>query len=174
MSRRSVLLWSLAALGGLLLAAAPVPAQPVDPVEGLAALGLLAEWAGAAAFLLHDADLRVLARSAERWRRTTAGQWSYGRPPRGWDRPLDVTLAARLAALGAAADPPAAARAELAAWSGDRPVADELGGRLAGALTAARDVVPVGPDAVAGVLLHRRVPAAFVPPAAVLLVHREL
>ena len=35
-------------------------------------------------------------------------------------------------------------------------------------------VVPVGTDAVAGVLLHRRVPAAFVPPAAVLLAHREL
>jgi len=36
------------------------------------------------------------------------------------------------------------------------------------------DVVPVGTDAVATVLLHRRVPAAFVPPAAVLLAHREL
>ncbi|NYJ06433.1 ATP-binding protein [Petropleomorpha daqingensis] len=165
---------ALGALGGLLPGEPPVSAQPVDPVDGLAALGLLAEWAGAAAFLLHDADLRVLARSAERWRRTTAGQWSYERPPRGWDRPLDVTLTDRLAALAAAADPVAAAWAQLAAWSGDRPVADELRRRLGGALTAAGDVVPVGTDAVAEVLLHRRVPAAFVPPAAVLLAHREL
>jgi hypothetical protein len=163
-----------AAAGRALAALEDVPPQSVDPVEGLAALGLLAEWAGAAAFLLHDPDLRVLARSAERWRRTTAGQWSYGRPPRGWDRPLDVTLAARLAALDAAPDPVAAARAQLAAWSGDGAVADQLRRRLAGALTAAGDVVPVGPDAVAEVLLHRRVPAAFVPSAAVLLGHREL
>jgi hypothetical protein len=148
----------------------------VDPIEGLAARGLLAEWAGAAAFLLHDPDLRVLARSAERWRRTTAGQWSYGRPPRGWDRPLDVTLAARLAALAAAADPVAASQEQLAAWSGDLPVpvADEVRRRLARSLAAAGDVVPVGTDAVAEVLLHRRVPAAFVPPLAVLLAFRAL
>ncbi|WP_448625262.1 AAA family ATPase [Geodermatophilus sp. URMC 64] len=172
----------LVGLGGLPPAGVPPsagPAQPVEPVDGLAALGLFAEWAGAAAFRLRDPDLRLIAQSAERWRRTAAGQWSYGAPPatwRAWSRPLDVTLADRLVALEAAGDPAAASREQLAAWTGDdRPdPTGRVARRLPGALLAAREAVPEGAAAVAAVLLRRRVPAAFVPALAVLLVHREL
>jgi hypothetical protein len=155
--------------------------EPTEPIDGLAALGLFAEWAGAAAFILRDPDLTLLARSAERWRCTTAGQWSYDRPPaawRQWNRPLDVTLAARLAALEAAADPTEESRRQLEAWSGDhQPEAPTLWAqirrRLPGALNAARAAAPDGPSA-ARTLLRHQVPSAFVPPLAVLLVRGKL
>jgi hypothetical protein len=155
--------------------------EPSEPIDGLAALGLFAEWAGAAAFVLRDPDLALLARSAERWRRTTAGQWSYDRPPaawRQWDRPLDVTLAARLAALAATADPVAESRRQLEAWSGDDQheaptLLAEIRRRLPGALNAARAAVPDGPGA-ARTLLHYQIPSAFVPPLAILLVREQL
>jgi AAA ATPase domain len=174
----------LAELGGL-----PPPGsgswrlapEPAEPIDGLAALGLFAEWVGAAAFVLRDPDLALLARSAERWRRTTAGQWSYDRPPaawKGWDRPLDVTLAARLTALEAATDPAEESLRQLEAWSGgDLPGAPELlpqiRRRLPGALNAARTAIPDGQGA-ARTLLRHRVPSAFIPPLTVLLMHHKL
>lgn len=175
----------LARLGALLPAGrrpATVVQQPLDAVDGLTALGLLAEWLGAAAFVLRDADLGLLAWSAERWRRTAAGQWSYDPPDadlRLWTRSLDVTVADRLSALTGAADPPGAGREQLTAWWGDDRTTGprlevRISRRLPGALRLAREAVPGGVAAVAGVLLDRRVPAAFVPPLAVLLVHREL
>jgi hypothetical protein len=155
--------------------------EPTEPIDGLAALGLFAEWVGAAAFVLRDPDLALLARSAERWRRTTAGQWSYDRSPaawREWNRPPGVTLAARLAALEATAVPVAESRRQLEAWSGnDQPEAPtllaEIRRRLPGALNAARAAVPDRPGA-ARALLRRQVPSAFVPPLVVLLVHQKL
>jgi hypothetical protein len=170
----------LAELGGLLPGDSEswhLAPEPSDPIDSLTALGLFAEWAGAAAFALRDPDLALLARCAERWRRTTAGQWSYDRLPaawKGWDRPLDVSLAARVEALQAATDPVEASHEQLAAWSGDRysyawPLLDEIRYRLPGALKAAGAVAPDIPQA-ASILARKHVPSAFVPPLAVLLV----
>jgi hypothetical protein len=46
-------------------------------------------------------------------------------------------------------------------------------GRLPAALDTGRAAVPNGPLAVATALLRDRVPAAFAPPLAALLAHRE-
>jgi hypothetical protein len=155
----------LAELGGLLPGDSEswhLAPEPSDPIDSLTALGLFAEWAGAAAFALRDPDLALLARCAERWRRTTAGHWSYDR------------LAARVEALQAATDPVEASHEQLAAWSGDRysyawPLLDEIRYRLPGALKAAGAVAPDIPQA-ASILARKHVPSAFVPPLAVLLV----
>ena len=174
----------LAELGGLPPAGSGpwrLEPEPAEPIDNLAALGLFAEWAGAAAFVLRDPDLALLARSAEHWRRTTAGQWSYDRPPaawKQWTRPLDVTLTGRLTALEAAADPAEESRRQLEAWSGDdRPEAPALlpqvRRRLPGALDAARAAIADGQEA-ARILLRHQVPSAFIPPLAVLLVHQKL
>jgi hypothetical protein len=174
----------LAELGGLPPAGSgpwPSAPEPTEPIDGLAALGLFAEWIGAAAFVLRDPDLALLARSAEHWRRTTAGQWSYDRPPAGWkewSRPLDVTLADRLTALQAASDPAEESLRQLEAWSGDDQPAEsallpQIRRRLPGALNAARAAIPDGPGA-ARVLLRHQVPSAFIPPLAVLLAHQKL
>ncbi|MDP5181595.1 ATP-binding protein [Blastococcus sp. BMG 814] len=177
----------LAGPGGL-----PVTDHPASPpgapgpsgaIDGLSVSGLLAEWAGAAAFLLADPDLVLLARSAERWRRTMAGRWSYGAAlpsaRRGWSRPLDVILADRVAALESVAGPGTAAHEHLAAWSGDdradpTPVITEIGHRRGGALTAGRAVADRGAPHAAAALLEHRMPAAFVPPLAVLLARGEI
>lgn len=142
-------------------------------VESIASLGLFAEWAGAAAFELRDPDLRLIAAAAERWRRTMAGRWSYGRPPAGtgdeWMRPLDVSMADRVAALQESDDPASQAREQLAAWSttgeaGDVSAAIER--RFRGTIAGLTGDEPV---AIAQGLLRRSVPSAFVPPLAVLL-----
>jgi hypothetical protein len=155
--------------------------EPVDdPVAAIAALGLFAEWAGAAAFRLRDPDLRLLARSAERWRRTTAGQWSYGDSPAAWQtwrRPVDVTIADRITRLRSSGDSRDEALAQLAAWSGDEVDGARLhaviGKRLAGSMRHAQAVAGQGPEAVAAVLLHHWVPGAFVPPLTVLISERR-
>lgn len=153
--------------------------EPTEPIEGLAALGLFAEWAGAAAFVLRDPDLTLLARSAERWRRTTAGQWSYDRTPaawKEWDRPLDVTLAARVAALAATADPAEESHRQLEAWSGDDrsgapALWDQILRRRPGALNAA--CAAADASGAARTLLRHQVPSAFIPPLAVLIARRK-
>jgi len=51
----------------------------------LADMGLTAHWAGAFRYAHRTADLPMLARAAERWRRTANGLWSYGgKKPAGW------------------------------------------------------------------------------------------
>ncbi|MBV8687155.1 MAG: ATP-binding protein [Alphaproteobacteria bacterium] len=80
---------------------APLAAQPDDPVAGITQLGLFAEWVSELSAARRDPDLELLAASAERWRRTVAGRWSYGGPPSGWDiLDCDPVTAARLALLG--------------------------------------------------------------------------
>ncbi|HEY4188929.1 MAG TPA: ATP-binding protein [Candidatus Limnocylindrales bacterium] len=148
-------------------------AEVLDRISGV---GLLAEWAGVAAFWTKDRDLALIARGAERWRRTAAGDWSYERAPdggtAGWSHEPDVTIADRVAALVAALDPAAAARDELAAWcspSRKRQTPAAIEARFATASVAARDAAPDGdPVAIARALLARQVPSAFVPALAVL------
>jgi len=133
---------------------------------------LFAEWAGAAEFELRDRDLRLIAASAERWRRTMAGSWAYERRPRrqlGWSRPVDVSIADRVTKLGESDDPVRESLAQLGAWSrtGDGEAVRELIDRrfaktLAG--QAGRE-----PSEIAEGLLRRSLPSAFVPPLAILL-----
>lgn len=159
-----------------------------EAIDGLAAMGLFAEWAGAAAFVLRHPDLALIARSAERWRRTAAGCWWYGSVPAtwpGWRRSLDVTVADRVDGLRRAADPVAQARRQLGLWSGaDAPDGDpagdpaallaELRRRLPGSLERARAVPEDRPHGAAQVLLRHHVPSAFVPALAVLITRRQL
>ncbi len=146
-----------------------------DAVEDIGSLGLFAEWAGAAAFVLGYEDIRLIARSAERWRRTMAGKWSYGDLPAawraGWDRPLDVTLADRVSALDAAADPVDASLRQLAVWAWPAHVGVErflrrVRSRYRAAL--ARAAPGAGPLQAAAALQAAGMPSAFVPPLAVL------
>jgi hypothetical protein len=147
-------------------------------VRSLADLGLLAEFAGAAAHLRRDRDLRLVAIAAERWRRTVAGTWSYGRPPApaGWDRALDVTLSDRLATIVDASDPVGIAHAHLEAWAPElasgsevlRIIRERSPSLLAAATGAA---ARKGPGAAAALLLRRGLPSAFAPAVAVLVAH---
>ncbi|KRE30971.1 hypothetical protein ASG80_00215 [Agromyces sp. Soil535] len=153
-----------------------VDTAPSLAVRALTELGLLTELIGAAAYVRRDRDLGLVAQSAERWRRTIAGAWSYGRAgaPPGWDRAVDVTIADRLGALLAESDAIDRATAELEAWGADRLRGDELVGllrkRSPAAIRAATKAAADGdPTAAAAVLLRRTVPSAFVPGAVVLL-----
>ena len=160
----------------------PWPASPAPstgrehPVAGLARLGLFAEWAQAAAYFHNDPDVRLIGRSAEAWRRTAAGQWRYGTPPKGWagSPVVDASIEHRLAALASAPDPADAAMFELGLWSSD-PNPD--GARVWADLRRryarifAERAEAAGDDAAthAAALLGRRSPAAFVPAAAILI-----
>ncbi|MFK4084170.1 AAA family ATPase [Kribbella sp. NPDC020789] len=165
---------------------APQNSQPwhnygtTPDLQTLTDLGLLAEAVGAAAYLHEDSDLRLVGMAAERWRRTTAGAWSYGAKPKPlrWARTIDVSIADRLAVLEASPDKYAVARAQLEAWSPEFAADDVLGllerrapKVLAGATEAARDQHDV--TRAAELLLRRYVPSAFVPPVAVLLQRRH-
>ncbi|MFC9687809.1 AAA family ATPase [Kribbella sp. NPDC056951] len=145
-------------------------------LQVLADLGLLAEAVGAAAFLHEDADLRLVGMAAERWRRTTAGSWSYGSKtkPKGWARAVDVSIADRLTALQDRPDQYGAAKAQLEAWCPGFTADDVLGllqRRAPKVFRAARDEQDV--MCAAKVLLRWYVPSAFVPSVAVLLQGRR-
>lgn len=165
--------------------------SPDGSVESVASLGLLAEWLGAAAFVLRHPDLRLVAHSAERWRRTVAGDWEYATsgpddaPP--WRLRPDATIGDRVRQLQAAPDPIAASQEQLRLWWA-APARDagrmearferRLGGALAAAHRAGR---AGGTDAGSAAdpgssveraaieLLGRAVPSAFVPALAVLV-----
>ncbi len=158
------------AAAGAMIADGPATPSSANPMAGIADLGLFAEWAGVAAMTSTDPDLRRIARSAERWRRTVAGDWAYGPAPSDWRpaTPLDHSLRRRLLRLLEARQPAAAAHAQLALWSADgdgERLWAQLRRRFSTSLTAAARIA----DPVArAVLLRRRIPTAFVPSAAVL------
>ena len=158
------------AQAGALIGDAPLGASSSNPIAGVAELGLFAEWAGVAAFFSSDADLRWIARSAERWRRTVAGDWVYGRAPRGWQPPgpLDRTLARRLSILLDRKDVESAALEQLSLWiSGDDSLWfwSHLRRRFAVAFKQASLIKDPFQRAAR---LRRALPAAFVPAAAIL------
>ena len=95
-------------------------ARPPDLAHVFGSLGLSAEWASGFTLFNPIADLPMLARAAERWRRTAAGDWCYGRArPKGWvgHGGTDLVTLARAERLAKAGDPVAAARAQLLFWS---------------------------------------------------------
>ena len=144
-------------------------------LQAITDLGLLAELAGAAAYLRQDRDLRLVAAAAERWRRTVAGAWAYGTTAApGWNLSLDVTMTDRLAALLSSPEPPGAAAAQLEAWAPEHASAAEVVGLMRERspktlADATRTATVHGPDQAASLLLRRGMPSAFVPPVAVLL-----
>jgi hypothetical protein len=160
------------------------PAESSDgSIESLASLGLLAEWVGAAAFVLHHSDLHLLAQSTERWRRTTAGDWAYhlasrtDKPP--WSQRPDASTADRIKQLLRANDPVAAGEEQLLLWWGgsnvDGPsLAERIERRFPAAIREARAAVgrqePAGAAERAAIALQQRsLPSAFVPPLAVFI-----
>ena len=159
--------------------------SPEGSIDSIAALGLLAEWLGAAAFVLRHPDLRLIAHSAELWRRATAGDWAYPTPPRqgepAWGRRPDVTTTDRIMQLVEAQDPVAASREQLRLWSGGEQAAVlGLAGRIAKRFPAAvreataraseqRGLASEGAERAAVALLEQNLPSAFVAPMAVLI-----
>lgn len=138
-------------------------------VETLSAVGLLAEWMGVSSFVLHHPDLRQIAGSAERWRRTGAGDWAYTPRPHAptWSLRPDATLRDRIAQLGTRQE----CLEQVATWAGmaDRVEAEELVARLRRRYRAAdRESRNLPREGAAAVLVQHRVPSAFIPPLAVL------
>jgi hypothetical protein len=161
--------------------------SPDGLVETLAALGLLAEWLGAAAFVVRHTDLRQIAQCAERWRRTTAGDWAYPTRPAHiagddvWASRPDATISDRIEQLASARDPVSASRDQLALWwhTDETDVVNRIERRRGDALQEARraalDAGRKDASAAAAVaLLKRRIPSAFVPPLAVLITTDKL
>jgi hypothetical protein len=142
----------------------------IEPtVEPITALGLFAEWTSAAAFALRHPDLRLIARSAERWRRTCAGNWAYTPAPYqpSWSRRPDATIADRITQL----DSEEACLEQIRTGSdaAGRDDARDLVRRLRGRYPAAdRKSRGATADDAAVILLDHHVPSAFVPPLAVL------
>ncbi|WP_432877213.1 AAA family ATPase [Kribbella sp. CA-245084] len=153
-------------------------AQGSRSLPTLTDLGLLAETIAAAAYLFGDADLRLVARAAERWRRTAAGSWSYGSvaKPQRWARPVDVSIADRVSALDGGPDQYDRAEAQLAAWWPEHAADDvvQLLERRAPKMVAdARRAAREDLMGAAALLLRRNLPSALVPPVAVLLQRRR-
>jgi len=157
--------------------------SPEGSIHNIAAHGLLAEWLGAAAFVLRHPDLRLIARSAELWRRTTAGDWAYPGPPSdgelSWRRRPDMTTADRIMQLLQSDDPVAASQDQLRLWwAVEHDVALKLAERIVKRFPAAiREArasargsdAPEAAQSAAIALQERHVPSAFVPPLAVLI-----
>ena len=151
-----------------------------DPIEALTDLGLFAEWAGASAFLVRDSNLALIARSAEAWRRTTAGRWAYGSPPDTWNGAhdtgdLDVSLWARVHELLDAKNAISASRGMLLAWVGEEDrIPAKIRARLATLVKQASAATARGNKteralAAAHALIRAGAPAAFVPALATLV-----
>lgn len=144
--------------------------SPEGSVDDFVTLGLLAEWLEASSFALRQPDLRLIARSAERWRRTSAGQWAYPSQRSvapSWTLRPDASIADRIAQL----DSEEACLEQLRIWTGarDKEKAIEEFHRIRQRFPAAdRDARHANVEDAAAVLLARHVPSAFVPPMAVL------
>lgn len=154
---------------------------PQEPVEILADLGLVNEWAGAAAFVLGGQDIRLIAKSAEAWRRSIAGLWGYRLPPVSWQDPtigpgVDVLSWDRTRELLSAKDPIVVSQSVIAAWTGsDTALPDRARERLTAFVGAARRATARKKgekralEAVR-ILTRAGAPAAFLPALAVLAV----
>lgn len=161
----------LSQIGGLFGPAFGVPLapSPSNPIAGIAGLGLFAEWIAALGFVRRDANLRAIGRAAERWRRTVAGSWRYGRPPQGWPASprVDITIERRLRDLREQTDRHSAAHAHFGLWLPPGDAAHAVQQRLAATLESANREVDILDKAAR--LQGRNVPAAFIPPLTMLL-----
>lgn len=158
------------------------PAQPQDEsVRYLANLGVFSEWLEVVAFKERDENLRLIARSAERWRRTVAGDWSYGRRQGAWRRLslIDETVRWRLTTFTETTDPIEPASEVLRRWEAVLQV-ESLGELLRArfratfAETSKLSSDPNALEAITRRLLARGVPTVFAPALAVLILHRVI
>lgn len=145
-----------------------------DPIGWLSDIGLFAEWAEATTYVRRDEDLRLIARAAERWRRTMAGDWSIGRRRGNWRAlpTLDQTLHKRLLDILEGPDPRWCALRQLDMWA-EALASDALLPLLRRRLSSFSAELD-SPRVVTRRLLARGVPAVFVPALAVLIVRHEL
>lgn len=103
-------------------------------VEQLGALGATADWLSAFAFFNPIPNVPLIARRAEMWRRSAAGQWVYGsNAPVGWVEPehgLDRGAMAWLDRLRDEPDPVNEAARQLLFWHDPSPGKDETGATI--------------------------------------------
>ncbi|WP_297768654.1 ATP-binding protein [uncultured Roseovarius sp.] len=99
--------------------------SPLELGEAFRGMGLAAEWIEGFTLFNPVPDLPMLAHSLERWRRTVAGAWCFGRtPPEDWlkRRTIDRVTQGRAWRLFWSDAPIEAARTQLMFWS--RPTHD--------------------------------------------------
>lgn len=169
--------------GGLFEAepSTPLRLSREEPLSALCDIGLFADWAQSCAFIEDHPDLLRIGRSAERWRRTMAGNWSIGRRPGRWAKrpPLDQTSEQRLARLLAAEDGVQQAQWQLQVWSqaaGDPGLGSTLRPRLKQVIEAGPRRSPTldAPRNLTRQLLISGVPAVFAPAVALLILKAAL
>lgn len=169
--------------GGLFEQWPPTPARlnSGDPLGVLSDIGLFADWAQATAFIGRDENLVLIGRSAERWRRSMAGDWSIGRRFGRWrTRPLlDETVEHRLSALLQSKDCSKQAQWQLKVWED----AAQTTAFLPSLLKRLGHVIPELDKPLSSAdmartvtrrLLSRGVPAVFAPALAVLILNAKL
>jgi hypothetical protein len=139
---------------------------------------------GAAVFVLEHPDILLIAKGAEAWRRTMAGDWAYPHAPVEWSGAefadgLDALLRVRVQELLAADDPVTASRSLLAAWCGiSGALPDKIRKRMQALIKGARSAgVRARRDAraleAARLLLRAGAPSAFVPALATLVAVKQ-
>ncbi len=167
-------LWGVAgALGATgILASSATHGQVLDALDAVTDAGLFAEWISAASSTLRRPDLRPLARAAERWRRTMAGDWGYTADGTdilgGWAQRPDPVILARAKALHTLED----CLDDIAVWAGGADPQRTLEVLRRRHRTALEDIAQRAlPDAIT-VLQDHSVRVAFVPALAALH-HRE-
>lgn len=176
-------LGAVAAAGGLFGTERSLPMRlsREDPLTVLSDLGLFADWAQSCAFIEGNQDLSRIGRSAERWRRTMAGNWSIGRRLGRWAQqpPLDQTSENRLSTLLMASNGVQQAQWQLQVW-GEAVADGELRSTLRRRLKHVAHTTPNGlskldvPRSLTRQLLIRGVPAVFAPAVALLIMNAEL
>ena len=158
-------------------------------VEQLAALGSTADWLSGFAFFHQVANVPLIARRAEAWRRAAAGEWVYGsNAPEGWvemKAGLDHGTRTWIERLLSVSDPADEAARQLLFWhepmpdkeQGEQPMGKRSSARLAQALrfakrVARRKIGSEAPYVVARALIGRNIGRSIAVPVAVLAAQR--
>lgn len=152
-----------------------------EGIQLLTDLGVVAEWAEMVAFVRSDDNWRLVSRCAERWRRTVAGDWAFGRRRGDWRRRalLDETTYGRLRSFMLEPTNVDHALEQVHAWQDaldGPPLVDLLASRFAKTLHEVRMESPTNRplESVTRQLLVRGVPVVIAPAIAVLATHRAI
>jgi hypothetical protein len=156
----------LADAGALLPGVSPLiaDASKSGAISWLVDVGLFAEWLEALAFVRRDPDLRLIARSTGRWRRTLAGAWAFGRRRGKWrEQPaLDETLREQMRAMDAIS----MSQIHLSIWAeATQTDVPTMHRRLERARTVVADSLALGfsLDEIGKKLMQLGVPSALIP-----------
>jgi hypothetical protein len=116
--------------------------HPMEILDEMGALGFTADWAQGFAFHRSAPEISAVARAAERWRRTVAGRWSYGRnPPLDWHgtrAPFDATTLYEVNDMLSDKSPRGAALIRLRRWAIPTDAVPDGGRRRAAQRLASR------------------------------------